>query len=327
MSVLATGATGFVGLNVTEALLGQGRDVVLFSHAPLPDAASAALSALPGTMRLVTGDVRRRDDLDRAFEVSGARHVVHAAAMTPGGGREQADFRPTVEVNLLGTLTALEAAAAHGVERFVLISSGAVYGSQIGAALDEAKSAPAPENAYGISKLAAEQLGLRFGRVHGLDVRACRLSSVFGPWERDTGVRETLSPILQVTRLALAGTEAHLPRAGRRDWTYARDVAAAIVALLDARAPAFDLYNVGSGAEWTVTDWCARLADTFPGFAYRMVDDPEAANVNYWVDRERAALAIDRLTADLGFAPRYGLDEAFSDYLSWIEAVPDGLGR
>lgn len=326
MSVVVTGASGFVGLNIAEALLMQGEEVVLFSNAPLPDAASAALGGLPGSMRVVFGDVRARKDLDRAFETSGTRGVVHAAAMTPGGGRERADGRATVEVNVLGTLTALEAAAAHRVERFVLVSSGAVYGSNASEALDEARTAPAPENVYGISKLAAEQLALRFGMVHGVDVRACRLSSVFGPWERDTGVRETLSPIFQVTRLALERREARLPREGRRDWIYSRDVAAAIIALLDARAPAYDLYNVGPGSQWNVVDWCARLAGTFPGFSWRIVEDPGAANVNYWVERERAPLAIERLATDLGFRPRYDLNEAFADFLRWLEAVPEALG-
>lgn len=325
MSVLVTGASGFVGLNVAEALLGRGRDVVLFANAPPPDAAMTVLSSLPGAMRVITGDVRSRGDLDRAYEASGVQRVVHAAAMTPGGGRERADGRATVEVNVLGTLTALEAAAAHGAQRFVLVSSGAVYGSNAFETLDEAGTAPAPENVYGISKLAAEQLGLRFGRLHSLDVRVCRLSSVFGPWERDTGVRETLSPILQATRFALAGEEARLPRAGRRDWTYARDVAAAIIALLDAKAPGFELYNIGSGTDWTVTDWCARLAGAYSGFSWRIASDPTEANVDYWVERERAPLATGRLSSDLGFVPRYGLDEAFADYLEWLAAVPEGL--
>lgn len=327
MSILITGASGFVGLNIAETLLGQGRDVVLFSNAPLPEAAREALARLPGEMHVVLGDVRERRDLDRAFSAFRPSHVVHAAAMTPGAARERTEGRATVEVNVLGTLTALEAAALHGIMRFVFVGSGAVYGRSAFdvRVLDEAKTAPAPESFYAVSKLAAEQLSLRFGQLAGLDVRACRLSSVFGPWERDTGVRETLSPIFQVTRLALAGEAAVLPRAGPRDWIYSRDVAAAIVALLDAPAPGFDLYNIAPGVTWTVEQWCANLVRQFPRFSYRLAAGPDAANVDFWGERDRAPLAGDRLKSDLGFRAAYGLDKAFADFMQWLKKTAQPL--
>ena len=326
MSVLITGASGFVGLNIAEALLARGRDVVLFSNAPLPHAAREALTRLPGQMHPVMGDVREPRDLDQAFAAFRPRQV-HAAAMTPGAARERTEGRATIEVNVLGTLTALESAATHGIGRFVFVSSGAVYGRSAFhvRVLHEAKTAPAPENFYAVSKLAAEQLSLRFGQLAGLDVRACRLSSVFGPWERDTGVRETLSPIFQVTRLALAGEAAVLPRSGRRDWIYRRDVAAAIVAILDAPAPSFDLYNIAPGVTWTVEQWCANLVRQFPHFSYRLAEEPVAANVDFWGERDRAPLASDRLESDLGFRAAHGLDTAFADFMQWLKKTAQPL--
>ena len=327
MSVLITGASGFVGLNIAEALVAQGREVVLFSNAPLPQAAREALTRQPGRMHAVLGDVRERRDLDQAFSEFRPSQVVHAAAMTPGVARERTEGRATFEVNVLGTLTALEAAATHAIGRFVYVSSGAVYGRSAFEVrvLDEAKTAPAPENFYAVSKLAAERLSLRFGELAGLDVRACRLSSVFGPWERDTGVRETLSPIFQVTRLALAGEAAVLPRSGPRDWIYSRDVAAAIVAILDAPAPSFDLYNIAPGVTWTVEQWCANLVRQFPHFSYRLAEEPVAANVDFWSERDRAPLASDRLESDLGFRAAHGLDTAFADFMQWLKKTAQPL--
>jgi len=324
MTVLITGGTGFVGLNVARALLERDADVVLLGHAPLPDAAAAALG---GRATAVVGDVRRADDLARVLAERRPSRIVHAAALTPGPGRERPDGRATVEVNVLGTLNLLEAARERGIERLVLVSSGAVYG-QSGSErprLDEA-TPPAPLGLYGISKLAGEQLGLRLGELFGLDVVACRLGSVFGPFERASGVRETLSPILQVTRLAERGGTAILPRAGRRDWIYSRDVGAAIATLLFAPAPAARLYNVGSGVSWSVEDWCARLRAAFPRFDYRLAATPAEANVDYWGDRDRAPFAIDRLVGDLGFRARFGLNEAFADYLDWLRSQPRSLG-
>src|SRR6185295_19202641 len=128
-----------------------------------------------------------------------------------------------------------EMAARHGVQRVVYPSSGSVYGANAFGPepLDEVATPPMPESIYAISKLAAERSALRFRTIAGLDVIAARLGTVFGPWERDTGVRETLSPQWQVMRLLDQGREVILPTPGRRDWIYARDVAAAILTLLD----------------------------------------------------------------------------------------------
>lgn len=320
MPVLLTGASGFVGLNLAEALLGRGREVVLFSHAPMPEAARAALATLPGAMVEEVGDVRSRSDLDRVFEEHRPDRVVHGAAITPGPGRERPDAHATVEVNVLGTVSVLEAAARHGpIGRLLHLSSGAVYGRAGYEVTRLEEETPAqPDATYAISKLAGEQLALRLGPLLGQDPIVARLGSVFGPWERETGVRETLSPILQVTELALLGEAAVLPRPGRRDWVYSRDVAAALVALLDAPAPRHRLYNVSGGLEWTLEAWCAKLAQAFPGFDYRLAAPGITPNVDLWSAADRAPLAIDRLLDELDHRPRFALDQAFEDYMRWL---------
>ena len=327
MTILITGGSGFVGLNVAEALLGRGRDVVLLADAPPPEAAAATLGRLPGSLTAVVGDVRTGTDVARIFARHRPRQVVHAAALTPGPRQERAAARATMEVNLLGTLAVLQAAHDHGVARVVLVSSGAVYGQAAFEVEAIAETTPpAPGALYAISKLAAEQAGLRLGELLDLEVVACRLGTVFGPWERATGVRETLSPIFQVMHLARQATPVVLPREGRRDWVYARDVAAAIVAVLAAPAPAAKVYNVSSGVEWTVAAWCARLASALPQFSYRIADATAEANVGLWSDRDRAPLAIDRLAEEIGFRPTFGLAAAFDDYLDWLRRHPVSVG-
>ena len=70
-----------------------------------------------------------------------------------------------------------------------------------------------------------------------MDIRSVRLAAVYGPWEVDSGARDTLSPFMQVALVSLSGETAILPRADRQDWVYSRDVATALLALMDVEAP------------------------------------------------------------------------------------------
>lgn len=327
MAVLITGGYGFVGLNVAEELLENGEDVVLFGLGSLPESARADFSSLPGTLRAVVGDVCDSAALDRLMSELAVERVVHGAAITAGPDRERRDPTGIVQANLMGTIAILEAAQQHGARRVLYLSSCSVYGESDYdvAKCDEETTLPVPVNLYAISKYAAERTALRFGRQWDMDVVVARPTEVFGPWERDTGARDTLSAPLKVTRLALQGRHAVLPRAGQRDWGYSRDVARAIVALLHADSPRFDVYNVSSGVQWTIAAWCDKLAEIYPGFHYRLASEDESGNVDFYDPRDRSPLAIERLTQDIGFVPEFALEASFKDYMSWISGHTDDV--
>lgn len=323
MTVLVTGGSGFVGLNLLEQLLARGETVVNLSLAPPPAAALRRFEALPGRLATREGDVRDPEAIAQALADSRAERVIHGAVITADAERERRDAAGIVAVNVGGTVNALEAARRHGVRRFVYLGSGAVYGANGFAApvLDE-ETPPAPVSLYAITKYTAERISLRFRELWGLPLVVARLGGVFGRWEHDTGLRDTLSPPLLATRLAAEGREAVLGDEGRRDWIYAPDVAAGVLALLDADAPRHVVYNVAPGREWTVLDWCERLQRRFPNFRYRVADDPAGSNVRLYPASRRAPMSTARLHEDTGFAARYGLEEAFADYLDWWAATP-----
>jgi UDP-glucose 4-epimerase len=327
VGVLIAGGTGFVGLNIAEALLARSEEVVLFDRAPPPEEALAAFEALPGRLHVVPGDVLDPEAVREALALHGRPDaVVQAAAVTPDALREERQPATVLGVNLMGWTNLLAATHEAGdVRRVINLSSGSAYGDAAFDApgpLDEARTAPDPVTLYAISKYASERIGRRLGALWHLDVRSLRLSSVFGPWERDTGVRDTLSPPMQATVAALRGEPAVLARPGERDWIYARDVAGAVLTLLDAPYPAHDLYNVGPGASWSVLDWCARLAEWRPGFVYRIAGEDEPPTVSLHGQRDRRPLAIGRLTGDLRYLPRYELDAAFDDFRAWLDRFP-----
>ena len=127
MRVLLTGGTGFVGINIAEALCRRGDEVVIYAPDTLPEAAAAALSAGPGKYRVVTGDVRDEEAITAAL--AGCKAVIHAAAVTRGPEREIERAGDTITINTVGTARTLAAAMRAGVRRFVALSSSSVYGA------------------------------------------------------------------------------------------------------------------------------------------------------------------------------------------------------
>jgi nucleoside-diphosphate-sugar epimerase len=324
MTTLVTGATGFVGINIVEALLGCGDEVVAFGQGGLPANAQAAFAGFGKQLTVVEGDVRDSTCVDALF--GGRRRIdrlVHAAAITAGVAREKRDAATIAEVNVAGTGRVLEAAHRAGVGRIVHVSSGSAYGRSLFdcARLYEETTPDRPETMYQITKFAGERTALRLRMLHGLDLICTRLGSVIGPWERDTGVRDTLSTHFQLARLAAQGGSAILPqREYRRDWVYCRDVAAGIVALLDAKAPKYSLYNLSSDREWGgLAPWCARLQATYSAFSYRVAAEGERTNLAVSELQDRGVMDIARISHDIGLKPRFGPQEAYEDYTRWLQ--------
>jgi UDP-glucose 4-epimerase/UDP-glucuronate 4-epimerase len=317
MTVLITGGGGFVGQALAERLVADGRRAATFDRLP-PRPGSVA------SVQHVQGDIRDRADIARALAETGATCVVHLAAITPDARRERDDPSAIVEVNIGGTIALLDAvAAAPQVRRVVVMSSVAVYGFSPPAAsgfYDEGLSPPQPAALYGITKLASEQAALRIGGLRGLDVRAVRLGPVYGRWEVATGVRDALSPHHQVVRMAQAGLEVVLPRPMRADWIYARDAAAGIAGVALGDRLQHPVYHLGGGAMSDLPTWCALVARRWPSLRWRIAAPGEAPTVIYGLPADRAALDLSRLAADTGFAPAFAPEQAFADYLAWMDA-------
>ena len=147
---------------------------------------------------------------------------------------------------------------------------------------------------------------------------------MIGPWERDTGVRDNYGTHTQLAGMALAGKTAVLtPREVRRDWIYSRDIAAGLIALLDAPTPPHALYNLSSGVEWVnpIREWCDTLKKEYPRFEYRVAAAGEEPNI-WYTDVDRSLMDVGRIAQDVGFVPRYQMIEAYADYLDWLWRAP-----
>ncbi len=321
MRVLIAGGQGFVGLNIAEQLLVRGHAVALFGPDSAPTAFKETLKALPGELIVMDGDVSRADDLEHAFAAFTPDRIVNAAAITAGLDREKSAARRIFEVNLLGTIEVLEACIRHKIPRLVQLSTGSVFGEQgrSSAWLDEGTSPALPESLYGISKFAAERTCIRYATKRGVDVTALRLGTVFGRWEYDTGLRDTLSIPLQLLRSAQAGQAAVLQRECADDWVYSIDVAFGVLSVLSSQFRPKPLYHLSAGLRWDVADWCQRMCAAFPGFTYALVDDPALCTIGRTSSPSRSPMSIERIQSDFGYKPKYLTEAAWIDFLWWGE--------
>src|ERR1700722_19362026 len=307
MATLVRGAAGFVALNVVEHLLAAGRDVVGLDRIALPERARRAFATLPGRFTLIGGSIQSAADLGRALTIAPVEAVIHCAVITAGAAREKADPETIVAVNVDGAVATLMAAAARGVPRFVYPSSGAIYGTAARdvSLIDEDALVPAPATLYGLTKRAAETLLPRVAEMQGIRFAAARLGSVYGPWEYATGVRDTLSPMLQALECARRGEETVLAPAWRGDFIFSRDVADGLVGLADAPALSRVVYNLGSGRLGSAETWCEALAPMVPGFRWRRARPGEAGNVDSHTVFHRGPMAIGKIARDTGYVPRF----------------------
>jgi dTDP-L-rhamnose 4-epimerase len=327
VKTLVTGAAGFIGGHVVEALEAAGHEV-------------SGLDRRPGAGHLV-GDVRDAGLLARSL--CGVDAVVHQAAKV-GLGAGVSDLPDYASVNVYGTAMLLAAMAEHEVGHLVLASSMVVYGEGAydcpehdrvrpgpraredlargafeprcpccGAELTPAAigedTPPDPRNAYATTKLAQEHLAANWARETGGTAVTLRYHNVYGPrMPRDT----PYSGVAAIFRSALeAGRAPRVFEDGRqrRDFVHVRDVARANLAALRANTPPGVLaaFNVASGEPHTIGEMAAALATAHGG------PEPVITGEYRLGDVRHIVAATGRAARDLGFRAEIGFDEGIRE--------------
>jgi len=311
--VLVTGGAGFIGSHLTRRLLDRGdRVTVLDDFNDFYDPARKRENVRPfleshtaDRYRLVEGDIRDRDLVDRLFADEGFDAVVHLAA--------RAGVRPSLaepvlyeEVNCIGTLHLLEAARAHGPEVFVFGSSSSVYGINDKVPFSEDDEVDRPISPYATTKRTGELLCYNYHHLYGLRTCCLRFFTVYGPAQRPEMAIHKFTG-----RLARGET---VPMFGdgnsRRDYTYIDDIVDGVVAALDL-APGFEIVNLG-GAETTalvdLIHWIAEELAVKPRIQYLPVQ-PGDVPITY-ADVGKAG----RL---LGYSPKVPIREGLRRFVAW----------
>jgi UDP-glucose 4-epimerase len=175
MDYLITGGAGFIGSNIAEHLVGQGKSVRIFDN--FSSGKRENLAAFEDKIEIIESDLRVFDSVKHAMD--GVRHVLHIGAM-PSVPRSVEDPHTTNQANITGTLNVLLAARDVGVKRVVFSSSSSVYGDTPTLPKREDMT-PSPRSPYAVQKLTGEHYCHIFRHLYGLETVSLRYFNVFGP--------------------------------------------------------------------------------------------------------------------------------------------------
>jgi UDP-glucose 4-epimerase len=299
---LVTGGAGFIGSNIVTLLLERGHTVTVLDD--LSSGYRTNLDPFP-QVRLVEGDVR--DPAAVAEAVRGADVVYHLAASV---GNTRSIEHPLVDsgINVMGTLTVLEAARTHGVRKLVFSSSAGIFGEL--KTLPIAEDHPVePDTPYGASKLGAEKLCLAYAKLYPLECVCLRYFNVFGVNQRYDAYGNVI-PIFAHRMLRGQPLTIHGDGEQTRDFVNVRDVAEANYRAGESRGVS-GAFNVASGTRVTINELVRLMAEA-SGLAPEVVHGPPRPG-----DVRHSLADVSRARARIGFAPTVGLAEGLVEYMRW----------
>lgn len=314
MSVLVTGAAGFIGYHVCEALLARGESVTGVDNindyydVRLKEARLARLAQRAG-FRFLKQDFSEHEAM---MELAGEdfASIVHLGAQ-PGVRYSLVNPYAYITANVMGHVVVLELARRlKALKSVVYASSSSVYGGNTKLPFAVGDAVDTPVSLYAATKRSDELISHTYAHLYGVSQVGLRFFTVYGPWGRPD-----MAPML-FTRAMLAGEPICVFNNGEmwRDFTYVDDIVAGILAAMDAPprgTPPHKVYNLGNNAAEKLTDFIAALEQALQLKAKMHFEPMQPGDVvSTYAD-------IEDTKAELGFAPTTPISEGVPKFVAW----------
>jgi UDP-glucose 4-epimerase len=323
MRVLVTGGAGYIGSVVTEELINDGHEVVVYDNL-----SKGHQNAVVERARFVSGDLLDADKLRQTCNDNRTEAVIHMAAYSLVGESVEHPAK-YYHNNVVAGLVLLDAMRDCGINRIVFSSTAATYGEPETQPITEA-TPTSPTNPYGESKLAFERAMHWYENAYGLRYASLRYFNAAGATQKCGEDHDPESHIIPITLQVAAGKRSHVEIFGDdyptsdgtciRDYIHVVDLARAHILALDRLSDRSAIYNLGCGGDgYSVRD----VIDT----ARRVTGKDIAVRMGRRRPGDPAVLiaSSDKIKTELGWRPQFqDLGVIIESAWRWMQAHPDG---
>lgn len=308
-SVLVTGGAGFIGSNIAEALLAQGRQVVIFDDLSTGKMENVLDIKANGNMKFIKGSILDSGLLRSIIKSEQISMICHQAAVS-SVSKSILDPVKTMETNITGTTSLFQMAAEYGCKQVVFASSSSIYGDAPELPKRETMQ-PSPKSPYAMSKAAKEMLGSIFSELYGIGIIGLRYFNVYG--KRQDPASDYAAVIPKFIDMALKNEPIPVEGDGRqtRDFVYIEDVVNANLKALAVGHPTCSVYNVANGEQTSILE-LARTIIELTGSKSEVVFKPRRAG-----DIRDSVGDIEHAHKNLGYRRTFDVRKGLAETISW----------
>jgi UDP-N-acetylglucosamine 4-epimerase len=315
MKILITGGAGFIGSNLCEYFLAQGKEVVCLDNFSTGHRHNIAPFLTNDKFQLIEGDIRNLQDCKLA--VTGVDYILHEAALG-SVPRSISDPITTNEVNVSGFLNMLTAARDAGVKRFVYAASSSTYG--------DSESLPKvediigkPLSPYAITKYVNELYAEIFSRIYGLETIGLRYFNVFGRKQDPNGAYAAVIPKFVMQFMKGESPIIHGDGMYSRDFTYIDNVIQMNELAMTSQNPLAvnTVYNTAFGDRTTLNDMVFYLKKYLSELDSSIADIEIIHGPNRAGDIPHSLASIEKAKNTLNYNPKYSFQDGLKEAVQW----------
>lgn len=302
MRILMTGGAGFIGSAIVPKLQKENHEVFVFDNLVFGNRDFITVD----DSHFFLGDIRDVEVLNQAFQKAQPDVIIHLAAIHFIPYCNEHPFESS-DINIRGTMNVLNAAKKlKNLKKIIFASTAAVY--PISDVAVSENDEVLPLDIYGLSKLAGEQLMQKFHLETGIDTICCRFFNAFGPNETNPHLIPEIERQLQEGKRTIALGNL-LPK---RDFIHTFDMANAVDALVKLENTGFDIFNLGRGIEYSVTEIVAAFETLLKEKVTIEIDPARTRKV----ERMHLLADVTKLKERTGWEPNWSIEDGIKDLIA-----------